>query len=86
MKQFGLSSDGDWKIRLEAEVQEEILGERRLSQIDVVAQNEQHLVFIECKFTEQGGGPCSQTRVRAKGRPRQCNGDYVTQRHPAVGS
>ena len=47
-----------------------------------------HLVLFECKFTEPGGGACSQPRPLSAGKyrgVRQCTGSYTSQRNPANG-
>lgn len=40
--------------------------------------------MIECRFTEPGGGKCSQPAASHLGKP-QCNGSYVEQHNPTSG-
>jgi hypothetical protein len=64
------------------------LGERRPTQVDVLLHDETSAVMLECKFTEAGGGPCSQPRPLASGGHqgvRQCDGNYHEQRNPVNG-
>lgn len=36
------------------------------TQVDAIAENDQAIIFFECKFTEQDGGSCSQRLNCAK--------------------
>jgi hypothetical protein len=65
----------EWEVYLEWLDPDNLLEERRRSQIDVIATSPQTLIFFECKFTEQDAGSCSQP-------PRQCNGNYEVQLNP----
>jgi hypothetical protein len=54
--------------------------------LDAVARSPRTLILFECKFSENDGGACSQTRPLPTGRRkglRQCNGHYVPQVNPA---
>jgi hypothetical protein len=80
---------GPWRIDLELTVPRELLGEPRPTQIDVTATGPETLVLFECKFTETGGGCCSQTRPIAAGLHKgliPCNKKYQLQRNPTDGS
>lgn len=77
-----LSEDDVWQVDLEVNVPRGLLGERRRTQADVLLQNKTSVVFLECKFTEVGGGPCSQPQPRPSGKHAglyQCNGNYKMQ-------
>jgi hypothetical protein len=74
---LGLAESHEWEISLEWEDPQNVLHERRQSQIDAVAASAQNLIFFECKFTETDGGQCSQTT-----RLKQCNGNYERQINP----
>lgn len=79
---LGLPLNGPWTIAPEVRVQRALLGEPRSTQVDAVATGVGGLALFECKFTEPGGGSCSQTRPIAKGPHkgvRQCNGNYERQ-------
>ena len=71
-----------WNLR---ESYRSLLGERRPTQVDVLLQNKTSAVLLECKFTEAGGGPCSQTEPLSSGRHKgliQCDGNYREQINP----
>ncbi len=58
------------------------------TQVDVLAQSDEALIFFECKFTEPDGGNCSQPKPLTSGAHKgwiQCNGNYVLQTNPANG-
>ena len=87
---FGWESAGDdaWRVNLERTVGRSLLGERRPTQVDVLLHNETSVVMLECKFTEAGGGPCSQPNRRPSGAHqglRQCDGNYREQTNPVNG-
>jgi hypothetical protein len=64
-----------WTVKLEFRVPADLFGEPRPTQLDVLLENNTAVVVLECKFTETGGGPCSQP-------PEQCNGRYEMQTNP----
>ena len=82
-------ADGeDWSVDLERKLPADLLGEPRPTTVDILLQNKASAVLLECKFTEAGGGPCSQTKPLSKGRHRgvvQCDGNYREQRNPVNG-
>jgi len=87
---FGWDSTVDdvWCVDLERTLGHSLLGEQRPSQIDVLLHNEASVVVLECKFTEAGGGPCSQTRPLSSGKHKgliQCDGNYKEQLNPVNG-
>lgn len=67
-----------WTVKLEFRVSADLFGEPRPTQLDVLLENETAVVVLECKFTETGGGPCSQPS-------EQCNGRYEMQTNPKNG-
>lgn len=84
---FGWEPSGHdvWQVDLEVNVPRGLLGERRRTQADVLLQNKTSVVFLECKFTEIGGGPCSQPLPRPSGKHAgvcQCDGNYKMQTNP----
>ena len=86
VESLGLPLKGPWTITPEFQVPASLLGEPRSTQVDAIATGAGGLVLFECKFTEPGGGSCSQTRSIAKGRHsglHQCNGNYEEQHNPA---
>jgi len=85
MEHLGIPSTGSWNITLESEMPRTLLGEPRPTQVDAVLQSDKTLVLFECKFTEAGGGRCSQTdpiREGAHAGAIQCNGRYELQTNP----
>ena len=87
--ELGMEPDRDWEIELEWMDEENHLNEPRQTQIDVAAQSSKNLILMECKFTEQDGGSCSQVKPLPKGEfkgIRQCNGSYKEQANPVDGS
>lgn len=77
--------DSDWRVDLERTLAASLLGERKPTAVDVLLHNETSVVFLECKFTEPGGGPCSQPKPRSSGRHKglmQCDGNYREQVNP----
>jgi hypothetical protein len=87
---FGWDSAGDgrWRVDLERALGHSLLGERRPTQVDVLLHNQTGVVMLECKFTEVGGGPCSQPHRRPSGAHqglRQCDGNYHEQTNPVNG-
>lgn len=84
----GVPDNGPWKLELEWTDPENLLHERRPTQVDAIAFGGDVLLVIECKFTEVGGG-CSQPIPVVKGHhagQRQCNGDYAVQTNPVNGA
>jgi len=80
--------DGEWRVELERDLPRSLLGERRPTQVDVLLQNKTSAVLLECKFTEAGGGPCSQTKPLSSGKHKgliQCDGNYREQTNPVNG-
>jgi hypothetical protein len=81
--------DGEWRVELERELPRSLLGERKKpTQVDVLLQNKTSVVVLECKFTESGGGPCSQTKPRPSGEHEgiiQCDGNYKDQTNAVNG-
>jgi len=67
-----------WTVKLEFRVPANLFGEPRPTQLDVLLENDTAVVVLECKFTETGGGLCSQP-------PEQCNGRYEMQTNPKNG-
>jgi hypothetical protein len=88
---FGWESagNGPWRVDLERTLGRSLLGERQsTTQVDVLLHNETSVVMLECKFTETGGGPCSQPKrrtSRAHQGLRQCDGNYREQTNPVNG-
>lgn len=81
-KQIGLPAGGPWKIELEWTDPDNQIKEPRPSQIDAMARSPQCLIFFECKFTEDDGGQCSQTKPLSEGPNKgviQCNGNHELQ-------
>jgi hypothetical protein len=87
-RQLDLPYSGPWNLALEWPVDRGLLGEPRSSQIDVVATSTSGALVVECKFTEQDGGSCSQTKaIRGDGLHKglvQCNGNYAPQTNPVT--
>jgi len=80
--ELGMESDHDWAIDLEWMDNRNRLNEPRRTQVDVKAQGQKNLILMECKFTEQDGGTCSQVKPFRKGvgkGKRQCDGAYRVQ-------
>jgi hypothetical protein len=88
---FGCESAGDdpWRVDLERTLGRSLLGERQsTTQVDVLLHNQTSVVMLECKFTEAGGGPCSQPKPLSSGPHRglrQCDGTYREQTNPVNG-
>jgi hypothetical protein len=86
---LNLVGKGPWQIDPELTVPKELLGEPRPTQVDVTARGPKTLVLFECKFTEAGGGCCSQTRPVSFGPHKgliPCNEKYQLQQNPTDGS
>lgn len=84
---FGWDSQGNggWQVELEKRLPSSLLGEPRPTQVDVLLQDKPGVVLLECKFTESGGGPCSQTKPLSSGEHKgtiQCDGNYREQTNP----
>lgn len=88
-KDLELPAGGGWNIELEwIDKDSNGLKEKRRTQVDVMAENHNSIIFIECKFTEPDGGACSQTKSIGRGSRKgliQCDGDYHWQVNPANG-
>lgn len=87
---FGWDPQGDdgWRVELERNLPRSLLGERRPTQADVLLLNKTSAVLLECKFTESGGGPCSQAKPLSSGEHKgtiQCDGNYREQTNPVNG-
>jgi len=83
--ELGMESDHGWEIKLEWKDDRNHLNEARRTQVDVRAKGQKNLILMECKFTEQDGGSCSQVNPLHKGKhkgQRQCNGAYKRQINP----
>jgi restriction endonuclease-like protein len=82
---LGITGRGPWHITPEEPLPHKLLGEPKPSQLDIVICGSSQLLVAECKFTEPGGGECSQPHPLAKGShrgKRQCNGNYELQTNP----
>jgi len=80
-----LPTAGPWSVELEWSDPDNLLKERRPTQVDAVAESPQAIIFIEAKFTEQEGGGCSQPLPLGSGSNKgklQCNGNYELQTNP----
>ena len=69
-------NDRNWKIIFEY-TDSSLLNESRSSQIDVLITGKNTNLIIECKYTENDGGYCSQTKKIKE--IIQCNGNYEIQ-------
>jgi hypothetical protein len=74
---LGVPTGGPWTISLEWVARPTLLNEPRPTQVAVYVESPWSVMLIECKFTEQDGGACSQTVKRNNSMP--CNGNYVQQ-------
>jgi hypothetical protein len=87
--ELGIEPDQGWKIDLEwIDKKKNILKELRQTQVDVKAQGQRTLILMECKFTEQDGGSCSQVKPLQKGKYKgicQCDGSYRVRVNPVNG-
>jgi hypothetical protein len=86
-RKSGVPSDGPWILELEWTEPNNLLSERRATQVDAIAFGRSAILVIECKFTEAGGG-CSQPNTLGEGAHRglrQCNGNYAIQTNPVNG-
>ncbi|HNP31005.1 MAG TPA: hypothetical protein PKK23_18315 [Nitrospirales bacterium] len=72
---LGLPTGSPWAVTLEWIARPTLLNEPRPTQVDVYAESSQAVLLIECKFTEQDGGACSQTLSR--NGAKRCNGNYA---------
>jgi hypothetical protein len=83
---LGLPAAGPWCVDLEwTDTLNHMCEKRSKTQIDAVARSPECLVFFECKFTEEDGGRCSQTKARSSGANKglaQCNGNHEMQTNP----
>ena len=71
---MGLPTGGPWDIILEWSARASLLNEPTPTQVDVYVESPSAVILFECKFTEQGGGACSQTVKRKGATP--CDGNY----------
>ena len=87
--ELGFPQSNHWNIRLEWVSTSNPLREiNQHTQVDVLAESKDALIFFECKFTETDGGTCSQSKPLAKGAHKglvQCNGNYTLQTNPVNG-
>jgi hypothetical protein len=87
--ELGIATDQGWEIALEwTDKNKNVLNEPRQTQVDVKAQAQKSLIIMECKFTEQDGGSCSQVKPLQKGKYKgicQCDGSYRVQTNPVNG-
>lgn len=85
----GIRKADNWRIELEWRDPCRLLRESgHPTQIDALLESDDSMLFIECKFTENQAGTCSQTRQISKGAHRgmvQCSGSYMMQMNPANG-
>ena len=72
---LGVPAGSPWTITLEWTARPTLLNEPRPTQVDVYLENPSSVILMECKFTEQDGGACSQTVKRNNSIP--CNGNYA---------
>jgi hypothetical protein len=72
---LGVPTGSPWTITLEWTARPTLLNEPRPNQVDVYLENPSSVILMECKFTEQDGGACSQTVKRNNSTP--CNGNYA---------
>lgn len=88
-QQLGIDEPGSWQLTLEALIPQELLGEPRSTQVDVLGRATENIVLFECKFTEPDGGVCSQPVPLRKGAHAglaQCTGNYAMQTDPVSGT
>ena len=81
----GIPKAGPWTVDLEWLDDENVIQERRRTQVDALARSPLGQIFFECKFTESDGGACSQKDPLKKGANKgkvQCNGNYESQVNP----
>jgi len=87
--ELGFPQSNHWDLHLEWISPSNPLREiNQHTQVDVLAESEDALIFFECKFTETDGGTCSQPKPLVKGAHKglmQCNGNYALQPNPANG-
>jgi hypothetical protein len=87
--ELGFPQSNHWDLHLEWVSTSNPLREiNQHTQVDVLAESKDALIFFECKFTETDGGTCSQPRPLIKGAHKglvQCNGNYAPQTNPITG-
>ena len=66
----------DWGLELEYEMK--ALKEPRPTSVDVLFQNFERRIAVECKFTEDEFGTCSRTTLKESDE-QYCNGNYEAQ-------
>jgi len=79
-QKHGLPLGGHWTINLEWKDPQNLLNEKRQSQIDALASNDKTLIFFDCKFTESDAGACSQPELPSAGPIKglkKCDGKYM---------
>lgn len=87
-RKVGVPGDGPWAIDLEWCDPDNVMKEKRKTQVDAIARSPHAQVLFECKFTEPDGGPCSQKDPLQRGAHKgtiQCNGNYEPQGNTANG-
>jgi len=86
---LGIPHSAQWELDLEWIAPTNPLREiNQHTQVDVLAQSDDALIFFEWKFTEPDGGCCSQPNPLVSGAHKgwvQCNGNYELQTNPANG-
>ena len=79
-------ADGtNWNIDFEFENKDLLNETKHPTQLDVKLENENTIIVIECKFTENDGGTCSQIQKNKNIKLPQCNGNYELQTNPVNG-
>lgn len=76
--------DSNWKITFEF-TNDKLLNEKKSTQIDTIIEGNKNIILIECKFTENDGGTCSQTQKIKRLNKKQCTGNYQEQINPVNG-
>jgi len=83
-KKINKPINSDWNIDFEWQEPKNTLNESRPTDVDVHIQSGNTALVIECKFTEQDCGSCSQPNLIDEGRNKgitQCNGNYELQKN-----
>jgi hypothetical protein len=87
--EFDLPQSKIWKLHLEWISPTNPLREiNQHTQVDVLAESDNSLIFFECKFNEHDGGSCSQPNLINSGGHKglsQCTGNYLPQTNPVNG-
>jgi hypothetical protein len=85
---ISVPSGGPWSVDLEWLDPKNRLREPRQTQVDVLLKGAQSTICVECKFTENAGGSCSQTTPINQGLHKgkvQCDSRYAHQVNPING-